>query len=351
MSSTDNKLRFLVNVIHHPQLTIPSRTGSTGGETTTGLQSAESGRLPPWGQMEDMLLASITQAPIPIDWKPDDRTESTLEYWEKWLGGIVEGIASHLWPVYTPGSADWNSESVANLFDADFQLLAKLHQNLRLPIKAMFPTTVMHSDFFEQEDDGTIPFGAGYDRYDPTLSPDIIKGLPTILMAGMANKVGTLDLQLKHCFQRPRPYQVAVLQGRRGYSYRWAQTGNTPSLVSGHCLQSSLAGCTAFATLMQDQSARSIDVLRQFTVDIGDRRVFAGIHYPSDSLASWYTALNLVSCTFTEETVGPARKFLWEAINEKSDVFAAVKAHVHSNEASPYEKIVEEIRRLGSENA
>jgi hypothetical protein len=304
--------------------------------------------LSPWGRMEQKLETLISTAEVPIDWKPADGSNVTGKKWRKWRDGLVSVIDTMLWPVYQKGGASWSTPHVAKLFDADFALLLRLGEDLILPIDGFYPSRKVHNDFFKEEDDANIEFGTSYEQYDPTWPAHCLKGLTSVLIAGMADKVGTLDLQLKQVFQRPRAYQVALLQGRGDFAYRWARTGNTPSLVSGHCLQASLAGCTAYIAYRDEISADSIDVLRQFTVDVGDRRVFAGVHYPSDNLASWYVALNLAPLVFDGEHGIAARHFLWSAISRKSKVFAAINAQVAADPGSPYKKIVEEIKRLGS---
>ena len=108
--------------------------------------------------------------------------------------------------------------------------------------------------------------------------------MPHLLQLGLHRKVGTFALQIKERLQRPRAYQVALIQGRAGFLHRPAATADTPSMCSGHCLQGSLAGCRVFDSDARRMTNRSIEILQQFTVDIGDRRVFAGVHYPSDNL-------------------------------------------------------------------
>jgi hypothetical protein len=340
---------FLVNILHHPQLNVPSRRHTIGGGGSgapPGPRQPQPGTgwLPPWGQMEERLLASIDASTVPIDWTPEDHSEPTLSKWKEWVKKIVMTVSTTLWPIYEPGSATWDA-SLSKLLDTDFNLLDDLHDNFGLPIDGMYPTTVLHSDFFTEEDNGEIDFGTDYERYDPTLLPHAIQCLPIILMAGIADKVGTLDLQLKQFFQRPRAHQVAFLQQRTNYNYRWAYTANTPSLVSGHCLQASLAGCTAFAALGKDMSNESIAVLSQFTMDIGDRRVFAGVHYPSDNLASWYVALNLLPRVFDKDTAQRTKVFLVMAIATKSHVFDAIRNNLTTDPDSPYRAIVAAIER------
>jgi hypothetical protein len=289
------------------------------------------------GQIDDAMWADINP-PIPLDWKLSD------DEWWTWLKSIISDIGSLIWPVYEPGA--WTDATVGRMLDADFSLLAALRPCIGLPIDSMFPTIIQHCDLFKVEDDMTIPFGTGYERYDPTLPPQVSQCFTTTLTAGIVDKVGSLDLLLKLFFQRPRAYQVALLQSREKFSYQSAATANTPSLVSGHCLQGSLAGCSVFAAFAvpSNLNPTSIKTLQQFTVDVGDRRVFAGVHYPSDNLASWYTALQLVPHVFEEQVASGVKAFLWEAINSRSVVFDAVKKHVNVNPDSPYRRAVEAIQ-------
>jgi hypothetical protein len=64
--------------------------------------------------------------------------------------------------------------------------------------------------------------------------------------------------------------------------------------------------------------------LAQYMVDIGDRRVFAGVHYPSDNIASWIMALSLMPEVYAD----PVRieGFVRKAIFERSRVFQMISA-------------------------
>jgi hypothetical protein len=362
------KLRFqpTIALVSHPQMPIPyRRTRPIMTRAPARVPLPQYG-LPPWGKMEERLVPGLDNAVIPIDWTPenwreadDDADGRELNFhdgeWNIWLADIARTIDHLLWPKFNRNDPSrWNTENIVKLFDADFAILAALHQNLDLPILSEHPTQVFHSEFFTEEDDGNVPFGNRYERYDPTLPAHVLRDIPDVLTAGMADKVGTLDLQLKTIFQRPRPHQVAFLQNRGNddYNYRWAHTANTPSLVAGHCLQGCIAGCTAYAALHSDvRKGPSLIALEQFAVDIGDRRVYAGIHYPSDNLASWYVAMRLVPKVFTSKDrhleLDPAQ-FLWEAISKRSDVYATIKDFdTRHKDVSPYTDMLDELKKLG----
>jgi hypothetical protein len=304
-----------------------------------GRQGKFDGMLPPWGHMDDSLMAEFPP-PIPFDWLPP------VTQWPDWLAEIVAAINTLLWPKYVRGSAGWPAPPLDKLFDADFLLLAALRERLNDPICGVMPTTVQHADYFAEEDDRNIRFGTRYDRYDPTLPRQALDCLSDILTAGVVDKVGCLDLQLKWVFQRPRPYQVALLHNRTGFTHEAAASAGSPSLVSGHCLQGSMAGCAAFAALKASLGNPCIEVLKQFTMDIGDRRVFAGVHYPSDNLASWYAALMLIPCVFDSAIATDVNRFLGDAIRSKSIVFRAIEVYKDKDGNSPYSGMVDAIKCL-----
>ena len=58
----------------------------------------------------------------------------------------------------------------------------------------------------------------------------------------------------------------------------------------------------------------------QYAVDFGDRRVFAGVHYPSDNLASWVAVLRLIPWVFSQNG-GFLVDFIRTAIIEQSAVY------------------------------
>ena len=97
---------------------------------------------------------------------------------------------------------------------------------------------------------------------------------------------GHIALRLKDRFQRPRPYQAALLMAS-DITPHLAETAQTPSFPSGHALQ---AYCVVAAVLNAVASTTTISpgltALMRLAHDIGDRRVLAGVHYPSDNYAS-----------------------------------------------------------------
>ena len=294
--------------------------------------------LPPWGQMDALVQGLMRSRPIPEAWRPLKEGNTEVE-WQRWRDSLIRDLEATLWPTYDPAQGTWSRPPDPALMDADFELMASLKSQLDEPIRGRAAVETKHRVLFDEEDDDYLLFGHKYDRYDPGLPQYLRDGLTHILWNGYDRKLGSLHLQLKQVFQRPRAYQVALLQGRN-FEHQRSRLAATPSLVSGHCLQGCMAGVSAYVLFGTSIDFASVEVLRQFTVDVGDRRVFAGVHYPSDNLSSWYTALKLLPHVVDHSMLPSARSFLWEAISSQSSVYRAIRAHVDADAKSPYKAAV-----------
>jgi hypothetical protein len=301
---------------------------------------------PPWGNLDAETLYEIREHRIPADWLPADGSPPTTENWAAFIEDVLTVIGAVLWPRYQAGVSSWDTNTIRELFRVDFELMESLALQFEKPITSLFATSVTHSQLFLDEDnDDEFGLGVGYERYDPTL-PVARQGLVELLRKGVARKAGTTSHQLKQELQRPRAYQVALLLNRP-FVHHFAATASTPSMISGHCLQGVMAACNAYSALKSQMSTGSIRVMGHFCVDIGDRRVMAGVHYPSDNLSSWYTALRLLPQVFAKGEADDVKKFLWDAISTKSVVYAAIADHVRAHAAqSPYFKANREIEGL-----
>jgi hypothetical protein len=305
--------------------------------------------LPPWGRMEARIEDELKKRPIPEAWRVTSHGSPKDEF-IKWRDLLIDELAELLWPTYDEENHCWSRPPSQALLEADFALLKELHHHLSRPVNGLGTPPTTHREFFDEEDDVNKIFGVQYERYDPAL-PQYLRAGTTftdILWYGCDRKLASLTYQLKGRFQRPRAFQVALVLGRK-HDYVWARTGGTPSFVSGHCLQGSLAGSSAFVLFGRDIDLVSVEILKQFTVDIGDRRVFAGVHYPSDNLSSWYTALKLLPHVLNESQVQSTCEFLWSAISTKSIVYRAIRGHAEINRDSPYWPCIRALERVAGE--
>ena len=306
--------------------------------------------LPPWGVMDRSCKDGIEKRPIPEAWRPLKGGNREHE-WKEWLDALVAELEKLVWPRYLAHSKTWSSQPNADLIYADFELMDGLVKELDSPIGGNWnpkppderPT---HLALFREEDDPNDFFGTKYERYDPTFPVWLRSELGDLLWNGLDHRLGSLQLQLKDIFQRPRPYQVASSLCRQ-FEHRPSNMGNTPAFISGHCIQGTIGVCAIYPICATTMDLVSINSLKQFMVDIGDRRVFAGVHYPSDNLGSWYAAFKLLPHVMDVSVVSAVRAFLWDAINNHSTVFKAIKRHA-ANRGSPYIPIVDELTTLAT---
>lgn len=96
---------------------------------------------------------------------------------------------------------------------------------------------------------------------------------------------------LKTYFERSRPYQVAGALNLT-LPYLVALSGQTPAFPSGHNTEAKILGAGLFHdefTRLSNNATLQRWMLR-FIYDIGERRVIAGVHFPSDDWAGNYVA-------------------------------------------------------------
>lgn len=272
---------------------------------------------------------------------------------------LAEELAKHVWPIFDRSSSQWIGdarESAIALTRADLEvgsdLAALLSEKISSEISRVDAKT--HEKLFLEEDcfvinekaaKGESPFviwGASFSDYAYSVDEKLCKDLAVAFDVDGCKESGGLSLALKIMMQRPRPYQVALLLNQIKYENRKALTSQTPALVSGHALQSAIAGC--YVVERFEKELNSVEGLlgswSQFVMDVGDRRVFAGVHYPSDCVASWFCAHRFAKKFYEPNT----RKFLWEAVRGKSRVYAAIAEHAAKNRHSPYRPLLEWLR-------
>lgn len=183
--------------------------------------------------------------------------------------------------------------------------------------------------------------GSNYLVYDPTFPLDRFENL----FWGKMDKVEPSSFAIKMLLQRPRPWTAAVGLGVDGFRYSVAgdffatHTGVHPSLLSGHCIQGILGGCSVIEALLESGeniSDETQKAIKQYMVDWGDRRVFAGVHYMTDNIGSWTLARRLIKHLFKKHQHVEA--FAVEAITKHSRVFSDIIQHFPAD--SPARKML-----------
>ncbi|MBC7924324.1 MAG: phosphatase PAP2 family protein [Bryobacteraceae bacterium] len=287
----------------------------------------------PYGEMTDGLQGHLTNFPeVPPDFDFGAYADEAarLASWLKWRSETIGLIAHNLWPTWIPQSEDWQGASkdkMTALTKTDIHLTIKLWHSM-LKVKPVTPSPSadcpQHIKFYRQEDDGD--WFEFYTHYDTVLDPKILHLLREVYDTRAFDKCSSAHLQFKVPFQRPRPFHAAFLVKISGLRPLRAISSGSPSLCSGHALQALLG----IGAMVEHVVLNKIDIhpsshlaLRQLAVDIGDRRVFAGVHYPSDNIASWIIAMRLANRVFRTEKV---KQWLWTAILKQSKVYDTVQA-------------------------
>ena len=179
--------------------------------------------------------------------------------------------------------------------------------------------------------------GSNYLAYDPAFD---IKKFENLFW-GRMRRIQPPLWDIKQYFQRPRPWNAAAILDVKGF--RWtvaggdfvSHTGIHPSLLSGHCIQGILGGCSVYDALLNEGGTldeNRLRAIRQYMVDWGDRRVFAGVHYMTDNIASWTLARRLIPHLFQNSQ--QVEKFAVQAIIGHSRVFADIVKHFNAGSAA-----------------
>lgn len=180
--------------------------------------------------------------------------------------------------------------------------------------------------------------GSNYLLYEPGVDITRFENLFWGRMRGLQPPI----FDIKQHFQRPRPWTAAAALGVEGF--RWitadgiTHTGVHPAILSGHCIQGILGGCAVLDALLDEVKITGIGLsdpqitgLQKYMVDWGDRRVFAGVHYMTDNIASWTLARKLIPKLF--RNAQQVENFAVQAIIRHSRVFRDIVNHFGKQQA------------------
>ncbi len=280
-------------------------------------------QIPPYGAMwKDFERYGASTDEKPKAWRGD------LEHWKAWMAAMKTRIANSFWPSYSEAGI-WVGDSrdlMIPLTELELDLIIRFQSQhfdrAAVPGDALSPT---HARLFRDEDQGS--FHKTLFQYAPALKARETD-LKKLEDEEVSAKVRVMDLQLKRPFQRPRAYQMSRLF-EKPLTYYYALWAFTPSLLSAHALHSAILGCCVFESLNQTDPALAAahrPAIQQWSMDIGDRRIMAGVHYPMDSMASMVVALEACEHIFAE---AETRRFLAEAVQTKSRSYQLLGQLIH----------------------
>lgn len=274
-------------------------------------------------------------------WKPklpQDQRQATFNAWQQQR---LDEFVATLWPRFDFEKREWVGD--ARSFAED---LTKIEVDVMIEtlmgtdhILNTYPSSPLaidgienHLKHYEYEDQSPHPPGMSYRQYDRTLGEDEEKVfLETMIKAISAGKsIGKKaagHFWFKFNMQRPRPLHAAmVFQRETNFVSELSQRGQHPSIVSGHCFQGTMMACAVLENWLitnPNLTQERIESLAQYMVDFGDRRVFGGVHYPTDNVASWVLALSLIPEVFDDSQ--PILDFVRSAVINRSKVYTLIK--------------------------
>jgi hypothetical protein len=315
------------------------KSSKTSPTPTREVDVGDPQTMPPYGYINEEWMYDVRTRRVPVGFRIGGKPVLSEADYTKWLEATVADIAEFLWPQYDQATRAWVGQASKNAWALTIADLDLMHEKLQPMLVARAPSRDKsvqdtHKALFLVED--IDKSRTTYPKYENGLPADQILAAQEQMRIGLGD-FGPAPLRFKEYFQRPRPYQIAFMRGRP-FAYEWGKSAVTPALISGHSIQGLIQGCRAYigSMLKLELVAGAVDSLQQWCIDVGDRRVFAGVHYPSDNLASWYVALKLCDHYMFGELNSQAKDFIKDAIR-KSEVFKAMQAHVSANpKSSPY---------------
>jgi hypothetical protein len=243
-----------------------------------------------------------------------------------WIEGIADDLSNFAWPRWDQGH--WRQGPAASNADAlttaDLDIMSRIWSGFdEDPRKTGKP----HSWWFAWEDD------LDGSPWDERLGISFLrcgigaKRFQEVFAGGVGDCV-TVALMLKARLQRPRAYQMSLVLGAPRIPLKPSISAWSPSSISGHAFNG-LMGCLALhrhLTALGPYRSELVDL----AIDIGDRRVLAGIHYPSDNAMSWWVALKCVEhLTPNKDEKVSMREFISDAVRASQlwPLMQASRAH------------------------
>lgn len=248
----------------------------------------------------------------------------------------ADRIAATLWPVFDRRRATAPlSRELEGLLTADFAILQKL--------RVMVDTKWTAEDYVAYYCDdsmfdsiGIMPrggvlthhrahLGASFGRFvQGTFDDAALDNLDAAFMQEVAGTptpllVSWILMSLKHMFQRPRPYQYAFDNDETDFKHMLSQLAHSPALPSGHAFDG------AFWAILGAEVIEQLDgwkgyksKLPAWAAAFGDRRNYAGLHYPSDNWATWIAVATIIETLFRDDVALRAKQNLLENIKASS---------------------------------
>lgn len=315
--------------------------------------------MPPYGLFPDFYRKHTEwRDKIPGDWKYANTPKGDRAFFT-WRDKRLGEIRDNIWPEWVPGkgwtgsakafATEMSEREVALMIEhfVKKNVLGDVPEYVRETSDRAAYTHLDHYEFedgrlygkllksfkSEDEDPSKPKIGRNFFLYDNASTDDAErKAFLDAIAASYTGKTNQFYFWFKERLMRPRPYQVALIFGQREFRSRRAMTAMHSAIVSGHATTGLMIRCGALEKML-DAGPIPRPMLRsfsQFIVDVGDRRVFAGVHYPTDNLSSWILALTLIPNLFRHaDTITKTVKY---AIKNHSAVYDLIDKQYRKDE-------------------
>ena len=267
--------------------------------------------------------------------------------WRHALECNADEIGKNIWPWWDQENCCWSDVGISmydasSLALADVVICRELAGLLTTPPVSGGHST--HLDCFRGEDIDGLAAPSVYEYLKSTgVSADF-----SAHAQEAGKRLESLTFAFKRRFRRPRPYNAALVLGLSKFPWEYAKSSLHASLISGHGAQGMLG--VAAAWLLETAEARETSRARamQLAVDFGDRRVMAGVHYPSDNFASWVTVTRYTKhyALWARSQKLDALDFIESAILQHSTVYALCR---HAESRARFDHLSDWLARVFDE--
>jgi PAP2 superfamily len=281
--------------------------------------------LPPYGQINRDLLELVLNG-RPGDWCEPTNESKKLRTWQVKL---KRNLQDEIWPAYVRG--DWvggAKKTASALLTEELKFMKRFRNLIDGYVDTEAHAFIKHISLFQNED---LHIGEKLDIYDEKVATwfDQYRGKQTRTEwfdeECEKNYIAPI-LHFKILFQRPRPYQCSMTLPFRDFVQEPSASFTTPSFPSGHCFQAIMMMLELYRRLQKAPATKHASGLglARYAAHVGDRRVMAGLHFPTDNIASWYLAFELTKALYPDSEV--LLKFVQNAVKE-SLVFKRLESY------------------------
>ncbi len=257
--------------------------------------------LPPYGVMSRNFL-DLRARGQPRDWVVETD-------WAKWLNSVSRKLQANIWPTYDFKNGSWRgvaSATATALTAEELEFMRPFRKNLRDFVDTPEKCFIRHEFLRDAED---LRIGGRLDLYSQTVATAfgqyLSNGSSEDWFDGIIDaNYGSTIVELKARFQRPRPYQCATILKCDDFSQELSRSFITPSLPSGHCFEATMALLELYKRLLEAPATNqrtSSGPIELYAAHISDRRVMAGLHFPTDNIASWYLAYSMCKTMYPQQ--------------------------------------------------